>query len=97
MLCKWFVLCQTELVQIAHTQVGGNTMNTTTVGVFLTDGVNIHTQWVREEASCSTQEAIALTDIINSEWLIEKWSCATTREIRRAVKQAQAILADQNN
>lgn len=36
MLCKWFVLCKTVLVQIAPTR-GGNTMTTTLVPVFLTD------------------------------------------------------------
>jgi hypothetical protein len=59
--------------------------------------MNAHTQWVKEEAGCSTAEALELQDVIECEWLIEKWSRATTREIRVAVKQAQAILAERNN
>lgn len=53
--------------------------------------MNGHTQWIMEEAGCSVAEALKLQDIIESEWLIEKWSRATTREIRIAVRQAQAL------
>lgn len=54
--------------------------------------MNGHTQWVKEAAGfCSDAEALELQDIIECEWLIEKWSRATTREIRIAVGQAMAI------
>jgi hypothetical protein len=55
--------------------------------------MNAHTQWIRDEAGCSVEEALELQEIINSEWLIERWSEATTRQIRLAVKTAQAIKA----
>ena len=55
--------------------------------------MNVHTQWIRDEAGCSVDEALELQDIIQSEWLIEKWSNATARQIKQAVKSAQAIKA----
>jgi hypothetical protein len=55
--------------------------------------MNAHTQWIRDEAGCSVEEALELQEIINSQWLIERWSEATSRQIRLAVKTAQAIKA----
>jgi hypothetical protein len=54
--------------------------------------MNGHTQWIIEAAGCSVAEALKIQDVIENEWLIEKWSRATDREIKRAVKQAQEIL-----
>jgi hypothetical protein len=54
--------------------------------------MNGHTQWIMEAAGCSVAEAREIQDVIENEWLIEKWSRATDREIKRAVKQAQEIL-----
>ena len=55
--------------------------------------MNVHTQWIRDEAGCSVEEALELQEIIQNEWLLERWSSATTRQIRLAVKTAQAIKA----
>lgn len=55
--------------------------------------MNVHTQWIRDEAGCSVDEALELQDIIESEWLLERWSSASARQIKLAVKTAQAIKA----
>ena len=73
-------LCLTVVMANSHNLERGNKMN-------------VHTQWIRDEAGCSVDEALELQDIIQSEWLIEKWSNATARQIKQAVKFAQAIKA----
>ena len=73
-------LCLTVVMANSHNLERGNKMN-------------VHTQWIRDEAGCSVDEALELQDIIQSEWLIEKWSNATARQIKQAVKSAQAIKA----
>lgn len=56
--------------------------------------MNIHTQWVAEAAKCSLEEAVKIQDVIDSQWLIERWSEATNAKIKRAVKLAQFYIAN---
>ena len=52
--------------------------------------MNIYTRMISEIAQCSIDEARKLQDIIESEWIIEHWSRATERQLKSAVRTAQA-------
>jgi hypothetical protein len=76
----WFYVgCRAKICTVSNNLERGKKMNG-------------YTQWIMEAAGCSVAEAREIQDVIENEWLIEKWSRATDREIKRAVKQAQEIL-----
>ena len=52
--------------------------------------MNIYTRMIGEIAQCSIDEARELQDIIENEWIIEHWSRATERQLKSAVRTAQA-------
>jgi len=52
--------------------------------------MNIYTRMIAEIAQSSIDEARELQDIIESEWIIEHWSRTTERQLKSAVKTAQA-------
>jgi hypothetical protein len=52
--------------------------------------MNIYTRMIGEIAQCTIDEARELQDIIENEWIIEHWSRATERQLKSAVRTAQA-------
>ena len=59
--------------------------------------MNVYTMMIREAADCSVEEALELQDLMEREWLIEKWSRASEREIRSATRKASALLELRRN
>ena len=70
-------LCLTVVMANSHNLERGNKMN-------------IYTRMIGEIAQCSMDEARELQDIIENEWIVEHWSRATERQLKSAVRTAQA-------
>jgi hypothetical protein len=50
-------------------------------------------QDIMETAKVSQSEATVIEDVIGKEWLLD-WSECTTAQFKRAIKQAQAFIAN---
>lgn len=57
-------------------------------------GENYYTHEVARIGKLDLQTALIIQDVIESEWLVESWGKSTDGQIRKAIKLAQAFIAN---
>lgn len=56
--------------------------------------MNLHTTWIMELAKVNETTALDIQNVIDNEWLIDRWSEASNAKIRKAIKLAQTYIAN---
>lgn len=60
-------------------------------------GENYYTHEVAKLGKLDLETALVIQDVIENEWLVESWGKATDGQIRKAIKLAQAFIANGNS
>lgn len=60
-------------------------------------GENYYTHEVAKLGKLDLETALMIQDVIENEWLVENWGKATDGQIRKAIKLAQAFVANGNS
>ena len=59
--------------------------------------MNWHTTSIMELAKVDQTTARQIQEVIDNNWLVDRWSEATNAQIRKAIKLAQMFIANGNS